>query len=104
MSAVPITEQTITAALRRLPPESWPQVLAFIESLSPTAAAPSPGAPARRWTAAELRKLAPAERDAILAEQAAALADEYRNDRELTAFEAFGDEDLYVDSSDSETR
>lgn len=104
MSAVPITEQTITAALRRLPPERWPQVLAFIDSLQPTSAAPSPDAPARRWTAAELRKLPPAERDAILAAQAAALADEYRNDRELTGFEAFGDEDLYVDSSDSEAR
>src|SRR4051794_21173913 len=104
MSAVPITEQTITAALRRLPPERWPQVLSFIESLSPTTAAPDPGAPARHWTATELRKLAPAERDAILAEQAAALADDYRNDRELTAFEAFGDEDLYVDSPDSDAR
>jgi hypothetical protein len=104
MSAVPVTEQTITAALRRLPPERWPQVLAFIDSLQPTPAVPSPSAPARRWTAAELRKLAPAERDAILAEQAAALADDYRNDPALTAFEAFGDEDLHVDSSDAEAR
>ena len=49
-----------------------------------------------------LLRLFPAERDAILAEQAAALADEYRNNPDLTDFEAFGDEDLYVDSSDSE--
>jgi hypothetical protein len=107
MSAVAVTEQTITAALQRLPPERWPQVLAFIDSLQPAPAAPtspSPGAPAKRWTAAELRKLLPAERDAILAEQAAALEADYRNDPELTAFEAFGDEDLYVDSSDSTTR
>ncbi len=102
MSAVPITEQTITAALHRLPPERWPQVLAFIDSLQTTSAPQIPGALGRRWTATELRKLPPAERDAILAEQAAAVADYYRNDPELTAFEAFGDEDLYVDSSDSE--
>lgn len=102
MSAVPVTEQTITSALRRLPTEQWPQVLAFIDSLQPSLAAPAPGAAGRRWTATELRRLPPAERDAILARQAADLADEYRNNPELTAFEAFGDEDLYVDSSDSE--
>lgn len=33
MSTVPVTEQTITTALRRLPPERWPQVLAFIDSI-----------------------------------------------------------------------
>ena len=107
MSASLVTEQTITAALHRLPPERWPQVLAFIDSLQPTPDAspsPSPGAPARCWTATELRKLPPAERDAILAEQAAALEADYRNDPELTAFDAFGDEDLYVDSSDSPAR
>ncbi len=60
--------------------------------------------PDKRWTAAELSKLAPAERDAILAEQALALAEEYRNNPDLTDFEAFGDEDLYVDHSDSEAR
>ena len=47
----------------------------------------------KRWTAAELRKLPPAQRDAIL-EAAAALAEiEYRTNPELTAFEAFGKED-----------
>lgn len=45
----------------------------------------------RRWTAAELRKLPAAQRDAIL-EAAAALAEqEYRNNPELTAFEVFGE-------------
>jgi hypothetical protein len=102
MSAVPITEQTITNALRRVPPERWPQVLAFIDSLQPPSVPPNSATPARRWTAAELRKLSPTERDAILTEQAAALEDDYRNNPELTAFEAFGDEDLYVDSSDAE--
>jgi hypothetical protein len=47
---------------------------------------------------AELRKLTAAERDAIM--QAAALAeDEYRNNPELTAFDAFGKDDLYVDQT-----
>jgi acyl-CoA reductase-like NAD-dependent aldehyde dehydrogenase len=57
----------------------------------------------RRWTAAELRKLPPEERDAIM-EAAAALAEEdYRNDPQLTAFEAFGKEE-HGESSNSETR
>jgi hypothetical protein len=38
-------------------------------------------------------------------ETAAALAEEdYRNDSQLTAFEAFGKDDLYGDSSSTETR
>jgi hypothetical protein len=58
----------------------------------------------RRWTASELRKLPAQERDAIL-EAAALLAEAaYRNDPELTAFEAFGKDDLYGDSSNTETR
>lgn len=58
----------------------------------------------RRWTASELRKLPPAQRDAIL-EAAAALAEEdYRNDKELTAFEAFGRDEIYGESSSTETR
>jgi hypothetical protein len=51
--------------------------------------------PFRRWTAAELRMLPPEERNAIL-EAAANLAEaDYRNDRQLTAFEAFRVDDLY---------
>ena len=58
----------------------------------------------KKWTIAELVKLPPQERDAIL-EAAAALAEtEYRNNPELTAFEAFGPDDLYGDSSNTETR
>jgi hypothetical protein len=58
----------------------------------------------RRWTATELRKLPPAHRDAIL-EAAATLAEEdYRNDPQLTAFEAFGKDDLYSDSSSAKAR
>jgi hypothetical protein len=84
MSAIPVSEETITQALHRLPPERWPQVLAFIDSLRPADPQLTPAASAKRWTAAELRKLPSAERDAILAEQAAALEDEYRNNPELT--------------------
>lgn len=52
-----------------------------------------------RWTASELRKLPPNQRDAIL-EQAAALAEEeYRTNPELTAFEAFGEDDLLDDTT-----
>jgi hypothetical protein len=47
----------------------------------------------KTWTAAELRKLPPAERDAILSAAARAEA-EYRNDPALTDFEAFGEDDL----------
>ena len=54
--------------------------------------------------AAELRKLPPEQRDALM-EAAAALAEEdYRNNPELTAFEAFGKDDVYGDSSSTETR
>jgi len=58
----------------------------------------------RVWTATELRRLPPEERDAIL-EAAAALAEkEYKTDVALTAFEAFGEGDLHVNSSDTESR
>jgi hypothetical protein len=59
---------------------------------------------ARKWTAAELRNLPKKQRDAVL-EAAAALAEEdYRNDTQLTAFEALGKEDLYGDSFSSKAR
>jgi hypothetical protein len=58
----------------------------------------------KRWTASELRKLPPAERDAIMEAAAALAEEEYRTNRELTAFEAFGKDDLYGDSSSTETR
>ena len=58
----------------------------------------------KRWTAAELRKLPPEERNAILETAAALAEEEYRTNPELTAFEAFGKDDLYGESSSSETR
>jgi hypothetical protein len=58
----------------------------------------------RRWTAAGLRKPPHEQRDAIL-EAAAALAEQdYRNDPQLMAFEAYGKDDLYGDSSSTQTR
>jgi acyl-CoA reductase-like NAD-dependent aldehyde dehydrogenase len=57
----------------------------------------------KRWTAAELRKLPPAERDSILESAAEIAEEEYRKDPELTAFEAFGKDDLYGESSDTQT-
>ncbi len=58
--------------------------------------------PRKRWTAAELRKLPAAERDAIMAAAAALAEAEYRANPELTAFDAFGKEDLYGESSSTE--
>ena len=53
----------------------------------------------KTWTAAELRKLPAPQRDAILQAAAAFAEDIYRNDPQLTDFEAFGEEDLYGEST-----
>jgi hypothetical protein len=53
----------------------------------------------KTWTAAELRKLPPAERDAVLEAAAALAVDIYRTNPELTDFEAFGEEDLHGEST-----
>jgi hypothetical protein len=45
----------------------------------------------KRWTAAELRKMPAAERDAVMEAAAALMEAEYPNNPELTAFEAFGE-------------
>jgi hypothetical protein len=58
----------------------------------------------KRWTVAELRRLPPHERDAILEAAAALAEEEYRNNPELTAFEAFGKDDLYGGSCSTEVR
>ena len=55
-------------------------------------------------TAAEIRQLPAAERDALLAAAAAAAAQEYLSNPALTAFEAFGEEDLHGESSDSQNQ
>ena len=58
----------------------------------------------REWTAAELRGLLPHERDAILADAAKRADDDYTRDRDLTAFEALGEEDLHGRSSNTVPR
>jgi hypothetical protein len=60
--------------------------------------------PARRWTAQELQQMPAHERDAILLAAAELAETDYRTQRELTEFEAFGEEDLHGDSSSSEPR
>jgi len=56
------------------------------------------------WTAAELRKLPPEQREAIMEAAAALAEEEYRKNPELTAFEAFGKDDLCGDSSKTTPR
>jgi hypothetical protein len=46
----------------------------------------------------------PDQRGAILERQAALAERDYLNDPELTAFEAFGQNDLYVDDAETPTR
>src|SRR4051794_503530 len=62
------------------------EVVVVLQPKTAEAGAPIQPAP----TAAELLKLPPDQRDAILARQAAVAETYYRNDPELTAFEAFG--------------
>jgi hypothetical protein len=57
-----------------------------------------------KWSAAELRRLPPEQRDAILAKAAAMAESDYRLDRNLTDFEAFGEADLHGHSSNTESR
>jgi hypothetical protein len=54
----------------------------------------------RRWTIPELLALRSDQRDAIIEAQAALAEHDYRNDPELTAFMAFGPDDLSVDDTD----
>lgn len=56
-----------------------------------------------RWTPSELRKLPVAERDRLLEEQAALAEQEYRTNRDLTAFEAFDEEIRYGGSAAAST-
>lgn len=55
----------------------------------------------RSHLATALRRLPSKQRDAILAVAAAKAEKEYSTNSELTAFDAFGEGDLYGRSSDS---
>jgi hypothetical protein len=54
-------------------------------------------------SASQLRKLPVEERNAILAAQATLAEPIYRSDMRLTDFEAFGEDDLYGESSSTST-
>jgi hypothetical protein len=56
------------------------------------------------WKGAELSYLPREQRGIIMEASALVAEDEYRNNPELTAFEAFGEDDLYVDSHLTEPR
>ena len=56
----------------------------------------------REWSAAELRLLPLEVREEILARAAELALVDYRSDPELTAFDAFGEEDLYGNSANAE--
>ncbi len=54
-----------------------------------------------RLTPSELRQLPREQRQAILAAAAALAERDYRENKELTGFEAFSEEELNVDESDT---
>lgn len=58
----------------------------------------------KNWTAAELRALPPAQRDAVLAAASAAAEHDYRTNADLTRFDAFDGDNLNGESADAETR
>ncbi len=54
------------------------------------------------WSAGEIGRLPVDQRDILLEASAIVAADAYHTDPELTAFDAFGEDDLYGDSASSE--
>jgi hypothetical protein len=60
---------------------------------------PTPAASLTRYTPGELRKLPREERQAILAAAAALAEEDYRDDKELTGFDAFSEEEVDADES-----
>jgi hypothetical protein len=51
-------------------------------------------------SAVVLRRLSSGDRDAVLRAAAANAAHDYEMDRDLTAFEAFGADDIFLDPAD----
>jgi hypothetical protein len=101
MSPSDVSEHQLLEAVRQVPFRRWGEVLAFVTELHEQETRQSLP---KQWTATDLLKLPLAERDAILAEQAARAAADYASNPELTAFDAFGEQDLYVDSSNAQSR
>ena len=58
----------------------------------------------KRLTAIELLKLPPAKRDRILRAAAKKAEREYRSNPALTAYEAFGPDDLHGESANTKAR
>ena len=56
------------------------------------------------WTAAEVGRLPIKQRDILLEGSATVAAREYNENPELTAFDAYGEDDLYGDSASSEPK
>ena len=54
------------------------------------------------WHAGEIGRLPVDQRDILLAASTAVAVQEYETNAELTAFDAFGEDDLYGDSASSE--
>jgi len=103
--SVDVTEQSILDALHQVPREHWGYVLEILRSLETTASQPPTEATSPKTvTLAELLAMPQAERDAILEAQAASAEFHYRNDPELIGFDAFDEEDLYVDYTDASPR
>jgi hypothetical protein len=99
-----VREQSILDALHRVPQDRWAEVLEFLHHMAPPGAEQPEDTEPKRWTSAELLALPLAERDAILEAQAQLVELDYRNDPELTDFEAFGADDLYGDDTDAPSR
>ncbi|HEX3446938.1 MAG TPA: hypothetical protein VHS97_01725 [Isosphaeraceae bacterium] len=99
-----VSEKLILDALHKVPQAHWSHVLEFLHDLEPKAPLPGEGEMPKTPTIAELLALSSDRRDMILEAQAALAEHDYRNDPELTAFEAFGPDDLYVDDTDTPAR
>ena len=99
-----VSEQSILDALHKVPQEYWGQVLEFLRHFETEATGKTVEISEKSWTITELLGLTSVRRDTILEAQAALAEQDYRNDPELTSFEAFGPEDLYVDDADTQAR
>jgi len=67
-------------------------------------ATPSTSIPVARLSPREVRRLPPLERDVLLRAAASQADAEYRTNVELTAFEAYGKDDLHGESTNSTAR
>jgi hypothetical protein len=98
-----VSEETILDALHKVPEQHWGAVLAFLNDMKPSDI-PAPDKKTARWTIQELSAMPPDQRGAILERQAALAEHDYRSDPELAFFDAFGQDDLYVDDAEAPTR